>query len=33
MIDVIPALLPHIQEERLRALGVSTAERVPLLPG
>jgi tripartite-type tricarboxylate transporter receptor subunit TctC len=32
MIDVIPALLPHIQEGRLRALGVSTAERVPLLP-
>ena len=32
MIDVIPALLPHIQEGRLRALGVSTAQRVPLLP-
>jgi len=32
MINVIPALLPFVRDGRFRALGVSTAQRVPLLP-
>lgn len=32
MFDTMPSVLPLVQEGRLRALGVTTAERVPFLP-
>ena len=33
MFDTLPSVLPLVQEGKLRALGVTTAERVPFLPG
>jgi tripartite-type tricarboxylate transporter receptor subunit TctC len=32
MFDTLPSVLPLVQEGKLRALGVTTAERVPFLP-
>ena len=32
MFDTMPSVLPLVQEGKLRALGVTTAERVPFLP-
>jgi tripartite-type tricarboxylate transporter receptor subunit TctC len=32
MFDVMPALVPHVQSGRFKALAVSSAERVPSLP-
>lgn len=32
MIDVMPNLVPHVRGGRLRALAVSTAHRVPIMP-
>ena len=33
MFDALPSVLPHVKEGRLRALGVTSAKRTPLLPG
>ena len=33
MFDVMPALMPHVREGRLRALAVGSAERVTYVPG
>ena len=32
MVNVVPALLPYVRDGKFRALGVSTATRLPLLP-
>lgn len=33
LFDSLPTALPHVREGRLRALGVTTAKRSPLVPG
>src|SRR3712207_7002653 len=33
MFDVMPALMPHVESGRFKPLAVSSAQRLPILPG